>query len=87
MAGAFFRSPMAMTMANADTDLPQLPQNVRNSRVLVLGGTGRVGGSTAIALSKFCPDLQIIIGGRNRWSHGEFYFLVDTFEFELLRFC
>ncbi|XP_008449691.1 uncharacterized protein LOC103491489 isoform X1 [Cucumis melo] len=69
MAGAFFRlktlSPMAM--ANADIQLPlQLPQNVRNSRVLVLGGTGRVGASTAIALSKFCPDLQIVIGGRNR---------------------
>ncbi|KAG6570406.1 hypothetical protein SDJN03_29321, partial [Cucurbita argyrosperma subsp. sororia] len=69
MAGAFFRlksfSPMAM--ATADTELPlQLPQNVRNSRVLVLGGTGRVGASTATALSKFCPDLQIAIGGRNR---------------------
>ncbi|XP_022944738.1 uncharacterized protein LOC111449104 [Cucurbita moschata] len=69
MAGAFFRlksfSPMAM--ATADTELPlQLPKNVRNSRVLVLGGTGRVGASTATALSKFCPDLQIAIGGRNR---------------------
>ncbi|XP_065862201.1 uncharacterized protein [Euphorbia lathyris] len=40
----------------------QLP----NSRVLVLGGTGRVGGSTAIALSKLCPELRIVIGGRNR---------------------
>lgn len=69
MAGAFFRlqtfSPTAM--ANVDTELPlQLPKNVRNSRVLVLGGTGRVGASTATALSKFCPDLQIVIGGRNR---------------------
>lgn len=44
----------------------QLPEKSRNSRVLVLGGTGRVGGSTAIALSKFCPDLRIVIAGRNR---------------------
>ncbi|OMO54467.1 Saccharopine dehydrogenase / Homospermidine synthase [Corchorus olitorius] len=44
----------------------QLPEKTRNSRVLVLGGTGRVGGSTATALSKLCPDLRIVLGGRNR---------------------
>ncbi|KAL8527474.1 hypothetical protein ACS0TY_005357 [Phlomoides rotata] len=45
----------------------ELPEKVRKSRILILGGTGRVGGSTAVALSKFCPDqLRIIIGGRNR---------------------
>ncbi|KAI3450004.1 hypothetical protein Pfo_006669 [Paulownia fortunei] len=44
----------------------ELPEKVKNSRILILGGTGRVGGSTALALSKFCPDLRIIIGGRNR---------------------
>ncbi|KAL7151896.1 hypothetical protein ABFS83_04G061800 [Erythranthe nasuta] len=44
----------------------ELPEKVKNSRVLVLGGTGRVGGSTALALSKFCPDLRIVVGGRNR---------------------
>ncbi|XP_030960083.1 uncharacterized protein LOC115981826 isoform X3 [Quercus lobata] len=44
----------------------QLPDKSRSARVLVLGGTGRVGGSTATALSKLCPDLQIIIAGRNR---------------------
>ncbi|KAI3823480.1 hypothetical protein L1987_04918 [Smallanthus sonchifolius] len=43
-----------------------LQQETVNSRVLVLGGTGRVGGSTAIALSKLSPDLGIIIAGRNR---------------------
>ncbi|RDX64415.1 hypothetical protein CR513_57032 [Mucuna pruriens] len=43
-----------------------LPEKIRNSRILVLGGTGRVGGSTAIALSNFCPDLQILVAGRNR---------------------
>ncbi|XP_043725248.1 uncharacterized protein LOC122671857 isoform X1 [Telopea speciosissima] len=43
-----------------------LPDKILNSRVLVLGGTGRVGGSTATALSKLCPDLQIVVGGRNR---------------------
>ncbi|XP_009770430.1 uncharacterized protein [Nicotiana sylvestris] len=44
----------------------ELPEKVKKSRVLILGGTGRVGGSTAISLSKFCPDLHIIIAGRNR---------------------
>jgi hypothetical protein len=38
----------------------------RTGRVLVLGGTGRVGGSTAAALSKLRPDLGILVGGRNR---------------------
>ncbi|KAF6152912.1 hypothetical protein GIB67_039619 [Kingdonia uniflora] len=42
------------------------PKVKKTSRVLVLGGTGRVGGSTAIALSKLSPDHRIIIGGRNR---------------------
>lgn len=44
-----------------------LPVQTQTARVLILGGTGRVGGSTATALSKFCPDLRIIVGGRNRW--------------------
>ncbi|XP_004505659.1 uncharacterized protein [Cicer arietinum] len=48
------------------TKLPELPENIRNSRVLVLGGTGRVGGSTATALSNLCPDLRIVVAGRNR---------------------
>ncbi|CAK9187683.1 unnamed protein product [Ilex paraguariensis] len=60
----------ALTMACAKegehTSGVQLPEKTRNSRVLILGGTGRVGGSTAIALSKLCPDLRIVIGGRNR---------------------
>lgn len=43
-----------------------LPKETVNSRVLVLGGTGRVGGSTAIALSNLSPDLRIIVAGRNR---------------------
>ncbi|KAK9125161.1 hypothetical protein Scep_014007 [Stephania cephalantha] len=37
-----------------------------SSRVLILGGTGRVGGSTALALSNLSPDLRILVGGRNR---------------------
>ncbi|KAL6906055.1 hypothetical protein ACP4OV_003656 [Aristida adscensionis] len=37
-----------------------------SARVLVLGGTGRVGGSTAAALSKLRPDLTVLVGGRNR---------------------
>ncbi|OWM69169.1 hypothetical protein CDL15_Pgr025356 [Punica granatum] len=43
-----------------------LPDKARGARVLVLGGTGRVGGSTATALSKLCPELRIFVGGRNR---------------------
>ncbi|KAL9296219.1 hypothetical protein ACSQ67_022115 [Phaseolus vulgaris] len=53
------------TATNKATEVP-LPEKIRNSRILVLGGTGRVGGSTAIALSNFCPDLQILVAGRNR---------------------
>lgn len=44
----------------------ELLEKVKNSRILIIGGTGRVGGSTAVALSKFYPELRIIIGGRNR---------------------
>ncbi|XP_059430218.1 uncharacterized protein LOC132163857 [Corylus avellana] len=47
-------------------DQSEYTDKSRNVRVLVLGGTGRVGGSTAIALSKLRPDLHIIIAGRNR---------------------
>ncbi|KAF3794534.1 hypothetical protein EJ110_NYTH07385 [Nymphaea thermarum] len=41
-------------------------RGVERSRVLILGGTGRVGGSTAVALSKLCPSLRISVAGRNR---------------------
>ncbi|GFY94303.1 saccharopine dehydrogenase [Actinidia rufa] len=46
-----------------------LPEKVGKSRVVVVGGTGRVGGSTAVALSKLCPDLRIVVAGRN-WEKG-----------------
>uniref|UniRef100_A0A2P2LGA3 Saccharopine dehydrogenase NADP binding domain-containing protein n=1 Tax=Rhizophora mucronata TaxID=61149 RepID=A0A2P2LGA3_RHIMU len=54
---------------NHETNMVQLPDKTRNSKVLVLGGTGRVGGSTVIALSKLCPDLRIVVGGRNRYMY------------------
>lgn len=63
---------LAITFAKENTEQKtnpnrvKLPEKVKNSRILILGGTGRVGGSTAIALSKFCPDLRIVVGGRNR---------------------
>lgn len=44
----------------------QLPEKVQNSRILILGGTGRVGGSTALALHKLCPHLRLVVAGRNR---------------------
>ncbi|KAL5566679.1 hypothetical protein UlMin_029843 [Ulmus minor] len=61
------RVPMASSFST-DIQNPkvQLPEKTRKSRILVLGGTGRVGGSTAIALSKLCPELRLVIGGRNR---------------------
>ncbi|XP_057456753.1 uncharacterized protein LOC130747749 [Lotus japonicus] len=55
-----------ITATATATKLPDLPEKIRNSRVLVLGGTGRVGGSTATALSNLCPSLQILVAGRNR---------------------
>jgi NADPH:quinone reductase-like Zn-dependent oxidoreductase len=55
-----------VTATATATNLPEIPEKIRNSRVLVLGGTGRVGGSTATALSNLCPDLRIIVAGRNR---------------------
>lgn len=65
LKSATIRSVASATETQTSTRV-QLPQKTRNSRVLVLGGTGRVGGSTAIALSNLCPDLQIIVAGRNR---------------------
>ncbi|KAL5766471.1 hypothetical protein ACOSP7_017088 [Xanthoceras sorbifolium] len=44
----------------------KLPPKTRNSRVLILGGSGRVGGSTAIAHSNLSPEIQILVGCRNR---------------------
>ncbi|CAN1267727.1 hypothetical protein LINPERPRIM_LOCUS12893 [Linum perenne] len=41
-------------------------EKLKGKKVLVLGGTGRVGGSTAIALSKLCPHISIAVAGRNR---------------------
>ncbi|VAI15720.1 uncharacterized protein LOC125508624 isoform X1 [Triticum urartu] len=59
------RTPPAAASSTATA--PAAPSKPRsNARVLVLGGTGRVGGSTATALSKLRPDLNILIGGRNR---------------------
>ncbi|KAH9741464.1 Sacchrp dh NADP domain-containing protein [Citrus sinensis] len=44
----------------------QFQMKNQNARVLILQGTGRVGGSTAVVLSKLCPDLQIVVGSRKR---------------------
>jgi hypothetical protein len=37
-----------------------------NGRVLILGATGRVGGSAARALVKSCPNVHLVLEGRNR---------------------
>jgi hypothetical protein len=39
---------------------------VPKRRILVMGGTGRVGGSTLRALATV-PDLHLIVAGRNRY--------------------
>ncbi|CAN6339558.1 unnamed protein product [Urochloa humidicola] len=60
-AAAVGASSVAAPSGSAQTN-----KSPRTARVLVLGGTGRVGGSTATALSKLRPDLNILVGGRNR---------------------
>ncbi|KAL1324492.1 hypothetical protein HN51_034688 [Arachis hypogaea] len=60
------KSQLQTSSRNIEFERVQLPEKTRNSTVLVLGGTGRVGGSTAIALSNLCPDLRILVAGRNR---------------------
>lgn len=55
----------ASTSEGDGTDDGKMGINL-NKRVVVVGGTGRVGGSTAIALSKLCSDLHITVAGRNR---------------------
>ncbi|KAK9221106.1 hypothetical protein WN944_009531 [Citrus x changshan-huyou] len=56
------------TSATTETvlDGAQFQMKNQNGRVLVFGGTGRVGGSTAVALYKLCPNIQIVVGFRNR---------------------
>ncbi|XP_055834438.1 uncharacterized protein LOC129902990 isoform X2 [Solanum dulcamara] len=56
----------SITVAKENEKRVEVAEKVKKSKVVILGGTGRVGGSTAIALSKLCPDLHIIIAGRNR---------------------
>ncbi|XP_057837415.1 uncharacterized protein LOC131047645 isoform X1 [Cryptomeria japonica] len=45
--------------------------NTGNKRVLILGATGRVGGATAKSLAKNCPNLQLVLAGRNREKGAE----------------
>ncbi|CAN6362200.1 unnamed protein product [Urochloa humidicola] len=56
--------PAAAVVAPSPSAQKNKPSRI--ARVLVLGGTGRVGGSTATALSKLRPDLNILVGGRSR---------------------
>ncbi|EPS70904.1 hypothetical protein M569_03855, partial [Genlisea aurea] len=60
--------PLAFGEGNVEIESRKsaIASSVSNSRILILGGTGRVGGSTALALSSFCPDARVIVGGRNR---------------------
>ncbi|CAL9133480.1 unnamed protein product [Musa acuminata var. zebrina] len=61
------RAALHISMAISPTKCGEnSDKSAENSRVLILGGTGRVGGSTATALSKLCPSLQLLVAGRNR---------------------
>jgi hypothetical protein len=57
--------PRAPTPANTrfDVELPTLP---RNPRVVLIGGTGRVGSSTASNLKRVIPDVELALGSRTR---------------------
>ncbi|CAM6099817.1 unnamed protein product [Calypogeia fissa] len=44
----------------------ELEKSQKRASVLVLGGTGRIGASTARALNESTPPVRIVIGGRNR---------------------
>ncbi|KAL3653334.1 hypothetical protein CASFOL_003015 [Castilleja foliolosa] len=66
MSVSFGRFARASAENGNNWERVALPENVRESRVLIIGGAGVVGRNTAVALSKFCPNLQIIIGGRDR---------------------
>ena len=37
-------------------------------KIVILGGTGRVGSSTAVALLKKDPTLEVVVGSRERSS-------------------
>ncbi|CAM0953826.1 unnamed protein product [Alopecurus aequalis] len=65
MAAMVIRACMPAS-SSAGTTAAAVSKPRSSARVLVLGGTGCVGGSTATALAKLRPDLNILIGGRNR---------------------
>lgn len=49
--------------------LPEVPAGTKN--VVVLGGTGRVGASTAAALAAALPDVRLSLAGRSEQSFRE----------------
>lgn len=59
-----------MTCAAAGDDLED---GKEKKKVLVMGGTGRVGASTLRALAKE-GDLHLFVGGRNRYKAASFLF-------------
>lgn len=48
--------------------LAQAEQQGSKHKVVILGGTGRVGSSTAVALLKKDPNLEIVVGSREKSS-------------------
>ncbi|KAL9169183.1 hypothetical protein ABFS82_04G063700 [Erythranthe guttata] len=72
IVGGFARASATPTIERKleSVDHIRLPESVRKSRVLIVGGAGVAGRNTAAALTKFCPDLHIVIAGRNREKGG-----------------
>ncbi|CAL1409664.1 unnamed protein product [Linum trigynum] len=66
MAGALYGSFAITACAKDGGSSSKEDDKFKGSKVLVLGGAGRVGGSTAVALSKLSPHLSIAVGDRNR---------------------
>lgn len=59
------RSRPAATAAAATDNADSVGYN-KHAKVLVIGGSGRVGGSTVRALRQLAgPDLQLAVGGRS----------------------
>jgi len=56
--------PRAAPPANTRFDNVDLPSLPRQPRVVLIGGTGRVGSSTASNLKRLVPDAELILGSR-----------------------
>jgi hypothetical protein len=61
---------MATDHQKSHTESVESPSHIGTKKVVILGGTGRVGASTAEALLKWLPDLDLVLSSRSKenWS-------------------